>query len=326
MAIIYRSGGQDQFFYDRHGGSYIDRLLLSGLEPLRADLRALRYRPTRTPFFERWMSGMALVDADARQVWFWSSQYPARSGLEHRLMHRLLSARWPEWTLRWLHRPAAQLARLLPDHPPEKCLVPVREMSPAAFAAQQDEAWLAAREKDDLEALIAEFGEATVRGWMELGSHQAAACVVMSGGGVHEVALHDGWDNSALLGTGPGALDALRARAHLPHEEYFNEPDIAGVYWIDPAARSLELWHGRPSWSEGTAGLAWEGWMISVLPGGPQEMMQRLGRSPRALLLEGAAERLRAWAERVVSTSPELRPLVEAFIAEEVAAALSPDR
>ncbi|MFT4975860.1 MAG: hypothetical protein ACI8S6_001753 [Myxococcota bacterium] len=74
-SIILRQGGTDRFFYDRHGGSHIDKLLLCGPRSLLDDLRQIRYRPTPRPFFGAWMSGVVFIDVDTQVVWFWSSQY-----------------------------------------------------------------------------------------------------------------------------------------------------------------------------------------------------------------------------------------------------------
>ncbi|MFT4975859.1 MAG: hypothetical protein ACI8S6_001752 [Myxococcota bacterium] len=169
----------------------------------------------------------------------------------------------------------------------------------ADFAALQDEPWHKALADSDLSVHIEECGESTVRGWMELDTHAAAACIVTSDG-VHEVPLSDGWDSSVLLSAGPAAIERLRARPHQPHEAFFTEQSLRGVYWIDPARRTLALWHGLPRWSGGVIGGGWAEWEVSVLEGGPQEMMRRLGRDPRALLSSDPSERLRKVAARLL--------------------------
>ena len=313
LTVILRSGGTDGFFYSRHGGSHVDLMLRCGARSVLSDIRGLRFRPTPTPFFEAWMSGVVFVDADKQVVWFWSSQYPARSGLEHQLVQALLAVEWPGWSLRWLRQPAAQLAALLPDTPPDLVKLSVRAITPEAFAALQDEAWEEARAEGDLTALIEECGEPMVRGWMEIPSHEGAVCIVTPDG-VHEVVLNDTWDCSALLGTGPAAIETLRARPHRPHEDFFVEDGIRSAYWIDPLRRTLATWQAVPVWSGGYVGAGWEGWSCTDLAG-PQEMMRRLGRDPAVLLGDGVVERLRKLAERILVADSPRWPLAESLIA-----------
>ncbi|MEC9442833.1 MAG: hypothetical protein VYE40_17190 [Myxococcota bacterium] len=304
--FIFRRDGEERFFYVRRGGSYIDRVMLRGEAGFLEHLDDTREWPY--PFLETWLAGLLVVDFDARELMFYSTQFPASSVMEMRLLTEITARAWPGYTIIPWHDPAYQLSRWLPEHPPTRALERAhREWTLDAFREMQELAWEEALQETDWASEIAECGESVVRGWFEYHTHKSVAFLLDGDGGCQEVTFADEWDTSALLSTGEEALEVLRARHPVRIEALLDDSEIESAYWIDPGARAIHYWTERPRWSAHPLRFVserWPGWSFHYEPGGALSMIERLGREPRGLLGENIQEYLRKMLARIYTPPP----------------------
>ena len=303
---ILRRDGKERFFYERWGGSYIDRVMLRGLDGFFEHLEKTREFPA--PFLDLWLCGLLVVDLDEREVMFFSGQFPARSVMEMRLLLELISKAWPGFKITPWQDPALELSRWLPEHPPVKALQPPRrEWELEAFREMQNKEWAEAMESSDWTNEIAECGEAVVRGWFEAHSHMSVAFIFDAEGACHETTFADEWDASALISVGEGGIEILRERPAMRIEEVLCESQLDSAYWIDIEAREVRYWAERAIWSAHPLRRAqerWPGWSFQYEPGGAISMLERCGRDPRLLLDEDIQKRLREMLTRIYAPHP----------------------
>jgi hypothetical protein len=144
LSIVFRRDGVDHFAYTRWGASSLGRDLLAGPNAVEAFVTSL---PERTsPFLERWMCGLAVIDFDARDLAIWASQFGWGCRQGHKLVFRLLDRIWEGWAVSWMTDPWRFICDRLPAYP-AAANDPVHRMSVGEFERLQNEKWEAERDE-----------------------------------------------------------------------------------------------------------------------------------------------------------------------------------
>ena len=321
--FILRERSRNQYFYVRHGGSYLDHVLLRGLDGFMEHLEETRYRSE--PFLEIYLAGIMAVDLDAMEVMFRSTQFPASSALELKLLVEIIQHAWPDFRITPWQDPAEQCRQHFRlSHFNNPAFESPRRWTLEEFREIQEREWSKSLEEQDWSEAIAEFGEPVVRGWVEDFSHKSAAFIIgPEPARVHETFFCDAFDANALLCAGEGALEILLERPVIPIEDVHNEEDLASAYWIDLARREIRYWSQTPAWSHHPLRLAswlWPGWTFIPEPEGVLAMLTRLGRDPRVLLASNTQERLRKLLERLRPPRQDGPPSWFWMVAEDILA------
>ena len=290
---ILRSNGQERYFYTRWGALSFDRDLLQGFESLAAFVPLLEELPK--PFLDTWLEGLVVIDADAKRLLYWASQFAEGRPLSVSLFESMITARWPGWTTSWLLAPALEIVEALPHLAPyaRGALEPPEPYPVDQFARDQDQPWEEARGREDW---------ADFRG--SVGARESAECLTHHTWVVlddRSVLIDDGWNCSSLLRSGPPAVDVIRARPDALEPPWGHLLD--SCYRIDTEHRRIDWWISRPVWVRNplvAVAERWPGWSFRPLRAGPPQLAKEMGLDPRALVRREGIEATLETVERVL--------------------------
>lgn len=289
---ILIEGDQQQFFYSRWGGLYLDLDLLQGPEYFHRHLSGLTH--TSRPFFEAYLCGLVEMDYNRHRLRYWGSQGFGSDSVSRRMYQSLLAGQWAGWTLEWLSAPAKTMAAPLPH-------THTIDLSIQEIQTWQTQPWAEAQETlPDFATLVASEGEDAVRSWFELDF--TTWVTLRTEDGLRDEVIASGWPAGHTFLLGSDLLQILKVRPQRTLAQLEKtEKEIQACCLVDIPNRCFWWWQLKPQWSPiWDIERAWAGWQSQWLNQGPRQQLEITGRDPQALLSTYCIDELETWFSRLL--------------------------